>query len=332
MEFAVDSISYELGTVLALLVVLVGLVLLTKSLARDYVSKYGGGARKHAQRKNSRTLLDTIDVREDVFFGVATDYALVKIPKRTGGSRQLQIPNAELKRLQRKLLVYLTAKLGHRVNRSVHSYKKYRSIKTNATVHLGAAVVIKLDIVNFFPKVTLKQCRQVLKLLNLTKPVEDRLVALLTTPGGLPQGAPTSPLLSNLVLRALDKSVWYYCWSRGHRYSRYADDITISLPIDDRQAVHRAISFVNHALKRAGFKLNRRRGKFHILRRHQAQRICGVTINSGKTTISRQKRRELRAIRYRLENNIEASISEIQLEGYEAYVRMVSGVSVKAFS
>ena len=106
-----DSISYELGTVLALLVVLVGLVLLTKSLARDYVSKYGGGARKHAQRKNSRTLLDTIDVREDVFFGVATDYALVKIPKRTGGSRQLQIPNAELKRLQRKLLLYLTLKV-----------------------------------------------------------------------------------------------------------------------------------------------------------------------------------------------------------------------------
>ena len=327
-----DSISYELGTVLALLVVLVGLVLLTKSLARDYVSKYGGGARKHAQRKNSRTLLDTIDVREDVFFGVATDYALVKIPKRTGGSRQLQIPNAELKRLQRKLLVYLTAKLGHRVNRSVHSYKKYRSIKTNATVHLGAAVVIKLDIVNFFPKVTLKQCRQVLKLLNLTKPVEDRLVALLTTPGGLPQGAPTSPLLSNLVLRALDKSVWYYCWSRGHRYSRYADDITISLPIDDRQAVHRAISFVNHALKRAGFKLNRRRGKFHILRRHQAQRICGVTINSGKTTISRQKRRELRAAKHHLALGRECTLTANQLQGYDAFLEMIHGVEKPSMS
>ena len=293
------------------------------------VSLYSSKARRIA---NSRTLLHALGVNEAEFLRAKVEYSSFKIPKRTGGSRHLQIPNEELKGLQKKLLVYLTKKLGHRVSRNVHSYKKFRSIKTNAEVHIGAAVVIKLDIINFFPRISVKKCRLVLKPLFLTKPIEDKLVELVTTRGGLPQGAPTSPLLSNLVLREVDKLIWYYCWSRGYKYSRYADDITISLPKDDRKAIHKAISFVNHKLKSAEFRLNRRRGKFHILRRHQAQRICGVTINSGKTTISRQKRRELRAIRYRLKNNIEASKSEIQLEGYEAYVRMVSGVSVKASS
>ena len=289
----------------------------------ERVSLYSSKARRIA---NSRTLLHALGVDEAEFLRAKVDYSSFKIPKRTGGSRHLQIPNEELKGLQKKLLVYLTTKLGHRVSRNVHSYKKFRSIKTNAEVHIGAAVVIKLDIINFFPKISVKKCRLVLKPLFLTKPIEDKLVELVTTRGGLPQGAPTSPLLSNLVLREVDKLIWYYCWSRGYKYSRYADDITISLPKDDRKAIHKAISFVNHELKSAGFRLNRRRGKFHILRRHQAQRICGVTINSGKTTISRQKRRELRAAKHHLALGRDCTLSENQLQGYDAYLKMIHGV------
>lgn len=281
-------------------------------------------SRSKARREaNSSALLNVLALQEKEFFDVEVGYASFKIPKRTGGSRHLQVPNPKLKALQKKLLTYLASKLGHRVSRNVHSYKKFRNIKTNAQVHIGAAVVIKLDIINFFPRVSVKRCRLLLKPLFLTKSVEDKLVELVTTKGGLPQGAPTSPLLSNLALREVDKLIWYYCWSRGYKYSRYADDITISLPKDDRKEIHKTISFVNHRLRSAGFRLNRRRGKFHILRKHQAQRICGVTINSGKTTISRQKRRELRAVEHRLKNKIEATMTEKQLEGYKNYVRMI---------
>ena len=281
-------------------------------------------SRSKARREaNSSALLNALALQEKEFFDVEVGYASFKIPKRTGGSRHLQVPNPKLKALQKKLLTYLTSKLEHRVSRNVHSYKKFRNIKTNAQVHIGAAVVIKLDVINFFPRVSVKRCRRLLKPLFLTKSVEDKLVELVTTKGGLPQGAPTSPLLSNLALREVDKLIWYYCWSRGYKYSRYADDITISLPKDDRKEIHKTISFVNHRLRSAGFRLNRRRGKFHILRKHQAQRICGVTINSGTTTISRQKRRELRAVEHRLKNKIEATMTEKQLEGYKNYVRMI---------
>jgi len=256
------------------------------------------------------------------FWLTETTYKTAFINKRSGGKRKLSIPNDDLKDIQRQLAKYLQAQIGNKVHTCANAYVHGRGTVANARPHLGASVLLKLDIKDFFPSVQKEQLHATLASVTPNDVLVKRLVDLCYSEDGLPQGAPTSPLLSNLVLRRFDIALYRVCALAGAKYTRYADDISISLSKDDSKKIGHLIKAVESELANDGFKLNK--DKIRVLRPHQAQRICGVTINSGKPTISRKQRRVLRAAKHRQLAGQETSFTPEQIAGWEAYILGVS--------
>ena len=256
------------------------------------------------------------------FWLTETTYKTAFINKRSGGKRKLSIPNDDLKDVQRQLAKYIHAQIGNKVHTCANAYVHGRGTVTNARAHLGGSVLLKLDIKEFFPSIQKDQLHAILASVARDDVLVKRLADLCYSEDGLPQGAPTSPLLSNLVLRRFDIALYRVCALAGAKYTRYADDISISLSKDESKKIGHLIKTVESEVANDGFKLNK--DKIRVLRPHQAQRICGVTINSAKSTISRKQRRVLRAAKHRQVNGRETSFTPEQIAGWEAYI---SGVS-----
>jgi hypothetical protein len=137
----------------------------------------------------------------------------------------------------------------------------------------------------------------------------------------LPQGAPTSPRLSNLVNYFLDVKLSNLAARRRGAYTRYADDITFSFPRDYPRKVRGLIQQVRILLGHHGYELHQRR-KLHIRRRHQQQRVTGLVVNDG-VRLPRKTRRWLRAVKHRIESGTPASLTPDQLQGWLAFEHMV---------
>jgi RNA-directed DNA polymerase len=269
-------------------------------------------------------LLRELCISIDDFYNIDVEYTSAKIAKRSGGTRTLRIPNPELKSIQRKFDRYLRKSLRHRVHSCAHAYQPGRSIITNARIHAGSDVIIKLDIHRFFDAITREQVIDALKHdRRLSLRVIERLAEMCWLKTGIPQGAPTSPLLSNCIMYDIDKNLLRFAINIGARYTRYADDITFSLEVDQPDKVRSIIKRTEEEISNAGFKLNKKRSKLHVLRNHQSQRICGITVNSGTPTISRQERRRLRAIKHRQSQGLPIDLSKNQIDGLDAYHSMV---------
>lgn len=292
-------------------------------------------------------MLSTITgIEVNVLSSLNPSYNKVNIPKKTGGNRQLLIPNNELKQTQKIFAEFINHKFKKKLHIACHSYRAHRGILSNAVPHLGCAVLVKLDIKDFFPNITLEQITDALDLgvntidfhpkfdlvkkygeshhskitgyLN-TQAAQEALTKLVYSEQGLPQGAPTSPILSNLVMTAFDKEVYALVTSMDGAYTRYSDDITISFKEDSSQKIAQVIKFVEAKLVENGFKLNKKKSKINVLRPHQAQRICGVTINSGKPTISRKQRRLVRAAEHNAKSDKPSTFSEDQIKGHQSF-------------
>ena len=278
-------------------------------------------------------------------------YQEVLIRKKTGGTRKLLIPNDELKDTQKSFAEFINQRFKKKMHPACHSYRKHKSILSNAIAHLSCSVLVKLDIKDYFQSITFEQVKNTLELgLNSidfhpefdfiveygkdnltniqgylgTKEAQEVLKKLVYSDNGLPQGAPTSPVISNLVLSNFDKEVYALVTSLNGAYTRYSDDITISFKEDSSQKVAQVIKFVEAKLAENGFKLNKKKGKINVLRPHQAQRICGVTINSGKPTISRKQRRLIRAAQHNAKQSKPTTFTEDQIKGhlsFQTYVK-----------
>jgi RNA-directed DNA polymerase len=148
-------------------------------------------------------------------------------PKKDGGLRQIVEPDERLKRLQRALIArYFAAEQPHP---AAVAYCKKKSIADHVWPHASAELLITADIEDFFPSTAEGRIEEWWR----ERVVDDlaRLLTLLTThAGGLPQGAPTSPGLSNLVYRGLDDRLASRAESAGARYTRYSDDMVFSWP------------------------------------------------------------------------------------------------------
>ena len=262
------------------------------------------------------------------FWGTKVEYTNAEIPKRSGGARELSIPSPELKKTQKMLARAFERELGGKVHKVANAYMKGRNTATNALPHLGCAVLIKLDIKDFFPSVTRDMLRPLLWYFAYREPKAlERILDLCMMDRGLPQGAPTSPFLSNLVLRKFDIAAYQFANLMGAKYTRYADDLTFSLSEDDPIKARKIVSGMRSLLVEQGFELNEKPNKLKILRGHQAQQVCGITLNSGKPTISKKQRRLVRAARHAIENGRPASMSLASVEGWESYVGHVQRVT-----
>lgn len=233
------------------------------------------------------------------------------LKKRHGGWRLIEAPKAMLKLVQTKILRELLDPIP--VHRSAHGFTAGRSIITNAEPHVGQAVVLKLDLANFYTTVSFSRVVAIFRGLGYSREVAIWLGLLTTSavPGNLgfqeqgpyaivaylrrhlPQGAPTSPALANLSAFGLDARISGLAKSFGATYTRYADDLTISGPKDFSHALRTIIPLVQQIVRQEQFYVNR--AKRRILRSHQRQSVTGVIVNE-KPNISRGDYDRLKAM------------------------------------
>lgn len=263
-------------------------------------------------------------------------YVSFAIPKRNGGERVIIAPKKKIKALQRKLQQLLVSKLP--VADAAHGFRPGRSIATNAQPHVGKAVVLKLDLENFFPNLHVGRVRGLLVALGYAYPVAAGLAALMTESERQPvvadgetfhvpvgsrhavQGAPTSPGLANALALRLDRRLAGLARAHGFAYTRYADDLAFSG--DDVATARKLLKRAESIVRAEGFRLNR--AKTRVMTRASAQRIAGVTVNVAPGW-SRTERRRLRAELHRARQATapDASLWN-RLRGKLAFVRMLN--------
>ncbi len=148
------------------------------------------------------------------------------MPKRRGGVRTLTVPDKRLKYLQRKLLILLEQL--YQPKPAAHGFVQGRGVITNANAHQGRPYLLNLDLEDFFGSISRNRVRGVLFSVGVPDQVGQAVCDLTVTGNQLPQGAPTSPLLANMVAFRLDKDLTAFARIHRLRYTRYADDITFS--------------------------------------------------------------------------------------------------------
>jgi hypothetical protein len=241
--------------------------------------------------------------------------------KRCGGTREIAEPMPVLKGIQRQFLARILSRMEPGPH--AHGFVRGRSIVTNAAMHVGKDVVLHLDLKDYFPTVT---ARRVYGLLvsEYFYPQEAALLTKLATwQGRLPQGAPTSPALANLVSRRLDRRLAGLARCFGADYSRYADDLVLSGP----DGVRKMIPLVRRIVEEEGFRLAEH--KIGVFRPHRQQRVTGLVVNR-RVSVPRRTRRWVRAVVHNCarngisrENRERDPLFAERIRGYVELVRMV---------
>lgn len=281
-------------------------------------------ARFFAGGRTVADLCEWLDVDKRELRDTPIDYREFTIPKRSGGVRTIHAPVEKLKRIQRRILKRLLQSLkSHPV---ATGFERGRSIVDNATPHAGQAVVVNIDIIEFFPSTTAERVRRLFRACGWGRGAADLLVSLCTRDGALPQGAPTSPKLSNLVNLYLDTELAALAEGHGARYTRYADDMTFSFETDNDLAIDSVLWDARRIIYRKGYTVHHRK-KLSIRRRHQRQEVTGLVVNE-RPRLSRDVRRKLRAVRHRHATGQRATMTREQLAGWVAFERMVDGEGV----
>lgn len=293
---------------------------------------------------------------------VATNlsYSHFTIAKRNGTPRQIWSPIPRLKFVQRWVLHNILNNLT--THGAAHGFVRGKSIVTNAAVHSNSELLIKLDVKDFFPSVSWRRVKGVFRHAGYPEQIAT-LLALLCTESprqvvqqegvtyyvalgdrALPQGAPTSPALTNIVCLNLDRRLTGLAEKLGLRYSRYADDLTFSVPaIDDAQPksstkatastvkkqadmqhnkmIGQLLGSVHKILREEGFALNN--DKTRVIRKGSQQQVTGMIVNGqGVPRVSRQIKKMLRAAVHNLEagGQLRADETFNTLSGYAAWI------------
>jgi retron-type reverse transcriptase len=216
-------------------------------------------------------------------------YRKYLLPKKSGGSRVISAPHPHLKRIQRAVLDGLLQPLG--AHECAHGFVPGRSIRGNASNHVGQPIVTNADVRNCFPSVKWPLVLGVFRRElghRLAPGAISLLVDICTADGGLPIGAPSSPALLNRVLLRTDEVLQSAAGRLHCRYSRYADDLTFS---GDHGAV-KLLGIAKRTLSQIGLELDPE--KTNIYRRGRRQIVTGLVVNDG-VSVPRRIRRRMRA-------------------------------------
>ena len=224
---------------------------------------------------------------------VEQHYRETRIPKKGGGSRRLLVPDGMLKGVQRNILHHCLD--GRSVSRHACAYRRGLSPVDNAAPHAGGErdkILLKLDIRNFFDSILFPGVYGAAFPESLFPPAAAGLLThLCCCHDRLPQGAPTSPAISNLVMKPFDDYIGKWCEERKVIYTRYCDDLAFSGRFDAKEVYRKVRGF----LSAMGFELNE--GKTVIAGRGRKQTVTGLVVNERPRT-SAQYRRKIRQEMY----------------------------------
>jgi retron-type reverse transcriptase len=281
------------------------------------------GVPQLANLEQLRLLLNIRSEKQLGFFLLASDhkngpYTTHTIPKRGGGERQICAPKKQLKWVQKQILKHILSKVPP--HPAAHGFVNGRSTVSNASPHVGAELVVKFDLKDFFPTIHYFRVMGLFASLgynvgncmfgsddssNQLAPVLARLCCYTPDPkrwgtATLPQGAPTSPAVSNLVCRRLDARLVGLAEANKGTYTRYADDLTFSFQTAADMNLGRFRWWVDQVCQQEGFVVNQE--KFRVIRDSQRQVVTGIVVNDA-VRVPRTLRRELRAIIHNCETN-----------------------------
>lgn len=215
-------------------------------------------------------------------------YRVFTIKKRSGKKRKISAPRTYLKVIQWWILENILE--ASVLPEYVTGFIKGRSCIENAKFHLGSKHILNLDIKDFFPSVKFTAVKSVFREFGYSDEICEQLASLTTLNDELPQGAPTSPYLANLVVREVDKTILRRCKETSYKYSRYADDLTFS---SDKKIPLGFVKEITAALKEYGFTINEEKTRF--MASGTRMEVTGLVINRG-INLPRTWRRNVRAM------------------------------------
>lgn len=267
-------------------------------------------------------------------------YSRFQISKKTGAARTITAPTPELKAAQRWILKHILDKIE--IHDAAHGFCRDRSIVTNATPHVGRDVIVKLDLQNFFQLITYKRVKELFHGFGYSETAATifGLICTIATTNNsnktsckniekrhLPEGAPTSPAISNLACDRLDTHLTNLANNLGFRYTRYADDLTFSC-YGAAHKVDKLIQESKSIVTQESFTVNS--DKTQVLSKSVQQIVTGIVVNQ-QLNLSRKTLKAFRATLYQIEregllgkkwgnsNNLIATIT-----GFANYVAMVN--------
>lgn len=261
--------------------------------------------RKFNNLKTDQDIADMLEIKLSSlrFFSScsAKKYTSFQISKRNGDPRTISAPIPALKTVQKKLLYVLN--LVYKPKAVVFGFVRSRNNVMNAQNHIGKKEILTIDLKDFFTQFHFGRVRGMfIRRYNIDSKAAMTLANLVCCNGVLPQGAPTSPIISNMILASFDKSMIAYARKNSLCYSRYADDITLSsnsskLSFDIVGKVGDKTYIIDNELKSIfeAAKLNINNNKIVLRRNKKRQLVTGVVVNKC-TNLTKEYRRELRTI------------------------------------
>lgn len=230
-------------------------------------------------------------------------YKRFEIAKKRGGIREIYAPATSLKIIQQKLNQVLQS--VYSAKPSAHGFLPKRNIVTNSLPHVKKRYVLNLDLKDFFPSINFGRVRGMFMHTpyNRNHEVATTLAQICCFNGYLPQGAPTSPIVSNMLCAKLDSRLQKLAKEHRSTYTRYADDITFST---SRPKFPTSLAFfsgetgkleigdeLKTAIQENGFEINERKNRLQPYSRHQE--VTGITVNLF-SNVRRDYVREIRGM------------------------------------
>lgn len=259
------------------------------------------------------------------------------IPKKSGGIRAISAPKPALADCQRWIFEHIIGRLP--VTEYAHGFVEGRSCVSNARAHVGRKVLLNLDLKEFFPSIRFSRVRGLYKAFGYSGMVATLLALLCTEPPrvagaiagdprqrvfhvalgerSLPQGACTSPAITNLICKRLDHRLAGLARRFGFNFTRYADDLSFSG--DERGAVGRLLGAVRHVLKSEGFVEHPE--KTQIMGSGRRQEVTGLTVNQA-VGLAREDKRRLRAM---LHNAARYGLASQNRDGHPNFANYLRG-------
>ena len=217
-------------------------------------------------------------------------YKRHKLARKGKAPREIDEPAPLLKFFQRRILERVLEQIP--VRDAAHGFVKKRSIFSNAAAHTGRRVVVCMDLRDFFPSITFKRVTGMFIKTGFSEINAGKLAALCCYRGRLPQGAPTSPMITNIICRRMDARLHALLVKYGGNYTRYADDMTFS----GDEGILSVLPLVRRIVKEEGFEPAPE--KFRIQRSGARQKVTGLVVND-RVSVPRKVRRMLRAMVHR---------------------------------
>ncbi|MGV1065400.1 retron St85 family RNA-directed DNA polymerase [Clostridium perfringens] len=260
----------------------------------------------------SPTILYLLSQKQHMF------YKSKQIPKRDGSSRQISIPSISLKLVQKWIKIKILDKLP--LSDFSMAFRKGNSygIKKNAELHKYDSYILKIDLKDFFHSIDKIKIFYLFKGIGYNNLISNILANLCTYEDRVPQGAITSPVISNLICKKMDFRLSGVASKRGISYTRYADDMYFSC--DDEVLLRKTQNMIYEIIKDEGFIINNKKIKF--MSPHSKKNITGLIINDNKVIVPREMKRKVRTmIHHSITTGDYSNIDSIK--GYVSFISSI---------